>query len=229
MARLKAKQTGYTLVEVLIAMVLLVSLMFTANYSYSQYSSYWAGRLGQFDRTVFGFQSLLQVKDTIDSVIPYIVEEDDDQYTFYFLGRDQGATFVTAAPIFAVTQNDAAVVRLFVEQNNEGYQLVYEEAPLSDRLLVKLNQELTFKHRLVLMNSTEPLRFSYLGWQQWEHKVLRADYPKELPTWRSNYDAGVTRAQPVAMQLHIGNEVLAYSLSQGHDKLINFYLDEQAN
>ena len=74
--RLKHKQfSGYTLIEVLIAMVILMSLMFTANYSYSQYSGYWAGRLGQFDRTLFQFQGLLQVKDTIDSAIPYMVEK----------------------------------------------------------------------------------------------------------------------------------------------------------
>jgi prepilin-type N-terminal cleavage/methylation domain-containing protein len=224
----KRQHSGYTLIEVLIAMVLLVSLMFTANYSYSMYSGYWAGRLGQFDRTIFQFQGLLQTKDTIDSAIPYIVEDATGGYTFYFLGRDQGVTFVSAAPIFGVTQNDASVVRLFVEKVGAVYQLVYEEAPLADAVLIRLDQQLTFKYRLVLLSSTEPLSFSYYGWQQWEHKYLRQDYENILPTWQNSYDAATSRVQPLAMRLHIGNQVLAYQLAEGHRKLINFYLDEQS-
>lgn len=224
----KQQYSGYTLIEVLIAMVILVSLMLTANYSYSQYSSYWAGRLGQFDRTLFKFQGLLQTKDTIDSVVPYIVEDNKGEYTFYFLGRDQGVTFVSAAPIFGVTQNDASVVRLFIEKAGPMYQLVYEEAPLADEVLLRLDQQLTFKYRLVLLSSTEPLSFSYFGWQQRVHKFLREDYGDILPNWQNNYDAAVSQLQPLAIQLHIGNEVLTYQLVEGHRSLINFYLDEQA-
>ena len=225
--RLKHKQfSGYTLIEVLIAMVILMSLMFTANYSYSQYSGYWAGRLGQFDRTLFQFQGLLQVKDTIDSTIPYMVEKVQEEYTFYFLGRDQGVTFVTAAPIFGVTQNDASVVRLFIEKAGTRYQLVYEEAPLSDKILLRLDQPLNFKYRLVLLSSSEPLRFSYYGWKQWQHKFMREDYPDILPSWLNTYDAADSGVQPLAMKLHIGDEVIAYQLAEGHRKLIKFYQDD---
>mgnify|MGYP006126238207 FL=1 len=224
---LKDKQySGFTLIEVLIAMVILMSLMFTANYSYSQYSSYWAGRLGQFDRTLFQFQGLLQVKDTIDSALPYFVEDGQGEYTFYFLGRDQGVTFVSAAPIFAVTQNDASVVRLFIEKVDARYQLVYEEAPLSDEILIRLDQQLTFKYRLVLLSSSKPLSFSYFGWKQWQHKTQREDYDGILPSWQNSYDAAVSRVQPLAMQLHIGDEVIAYQLVEGHRNLTSFYMED---
>jgi prepilin-type N-terminal cleavage/methylation domain-containing protein len=226
-AQRNSPHRGYTLIEVLIAMVILLSLMLTANYSYSQYSGYWAGRLGKFDRTLFQLQGLLQVKDTIDSAIPYMVEDSQGDYTFYFLGREQGMTFVSNAPIFGVTQNDASVVRLFIEKKGAKYNLVYEEAPLSDEILLRLDQELNFQYRLVLLSSYEPLRFNYFGWKKWQHKFLREDFGNIFPEWQKSYDASTTRVQPLKVQLHIGKEVLAYQLVEGHRKLINFYFEDR--
>jgi prepilin-type N-terminal cleavage/methylation domain-containing protein len=224
-----ANQSGYTLVEVLIAMVILVSLMFTANYSYSMYSQYFSGRLGQFDRSMFRYQGMLQIKETIESAIPYIVKNSRGEHTFYFLGRAQGLTFVSAAPIFAVTNNDVSVVRIFSEQTAQGYQLVYEEAPLTDTLLVDLDQPLDFKYRTVLMKSTELLSFSYFGWDVREHKYDRQTHTTTVPRWGDSYDASVTRVQPEILKMHIGSQVLAYELAKGHDKLINFYIEDRIN
>ncbi len=223
------RQTGYTLVEVLIAMVILVSLMFTANYSYSMYAHYWAGRLGTFDRTMFYFQGMLQIKETIDAAIPYIVNNGDGAHTFYFLGRDEGFTFVTAAPIFAVTANDAAVVRIFREKTSEGFQIVYEEAPLSAGLLIDLEQQLDFKYRTVLMRTPQAISFSYYGWAVREHKYERQVHFDKVRSWSNEYDGAKRRIQPEAVKLHIGNETLAYQLTAGHDKLINFYIEERIN
>lgn len=225
----KVKQQGYTLVEVLVAMVILVSLMFTANYSYSMYSQFWAGRLGSFDRTMFYFRGMLQVKDTIDAALPYVVADGETGYGYYFLGREEGFTFVTAAPIFAVTANDAAVVRLFREKTADGYQLIYEEAPLSDTLLVDLDQQLTFKYRTVLMKTTEPLHFSYYGWALREHKYELLVYPDKKPSWSNSYDGAQTRLQPLKVKLHIGNEALVYQLNAGSDELLGFYLQERVH
>ena len=111
---IKAK-SGFTLIELLVAIVILMGLMFTANYSYSLYSKYWSGRLGNFDRTVFYAQGMWQLKDTLDATIPYIVTDQQQEYTFYFLGRADGFTAVTAAPIFASSPHHAAVIRVFVE------------------------------------------------------------------------------------------------------------------
>ena len=220
-------QKGYTLVEMLIAMVILLGLMFTANYSYSLYSNYWAGRLGTFDRTLFYFQGLLQVKDTIDSAIPYIVSNDEQEQTFYFLGRKEGFTLVTTSPIFAQTVNDAAVVRIFKEPTDEGYQLVYEEAPLSDSLLLSLDQVLDFKYRTVLLRTKLPIKFDYFGWKVREHKYELATFPDEQPVWTASYDASLTRIQPKRVRMSIGTEALDYDLPEGHSKLINFFLEDR--
>lgn len=220
-----AKQKGYTLIEVMISLVILVGLIFTANFSYSLYIRYWDGRLGQFDRTVFYFQGMLQVKETIDSAVPYIVKRDKD-FTFYFLGREQGFTLVSAAPIFAPTVNDAAVVRVFIEQKQNHYQLVYEEAPLSERLLIDIEQQLDFKYRTVLVRTEQPMSFAYYGWPSREHKFERTSYQNAEPLWSSTYDAAATRIQPQTIALTMGSEQMLFDLPVGHDRLINFYLDE---
>lgn len=222
-----AKHRGYTLVEVLIAMVILTGLMFTANYSYSLYSQYWSGRLGTFDNTMFVYKGMLQLKETIDSALPYIVEGNASSYGFYFLGRAQGVTFVTSAPIFAVTSNDAAVVRIFSEKADKGYQLVYEEAPLSDTLLVKADQQLNFKYRTVLTNSSEPINFSYYGWQQAIHKHERMEHENQKQTWSDRYDGMQTRIQPSILKLNLGADVVYYRLPAGLDNFSYFFTQGQ--
>jgi hypothetical protein len=207
-------------------MVILVGLMFTANYSYSLYSQYWAGRLGSFDRTVFYFQGLLQVKETIDSSIPYIVKKKNG-HTFYFLGREEGFTLISASPIFAPTVNDAAVVRVFREKTDDGYQLVYEEAPLANKLLTKLDQIVDFKYRTVLMRTEHPIAFEYYGWMKREHKFERSVYLNEAPKWSVTYDGAVTRIQPQRIRMKLGGNDFEYDLPVGHDKLINFYIEDE--
>ena len=224
MARLNS-QKGYTLVELLIAMVILLSLIFTANYSYSLYSQYWAGRLGTFDRTTFYYQGLQQVKETIESSIPYIVDGGKVDDTFYFLGRAEGFTLVTAAPIFAKTINDAAVVRIFSEPvKSGGFQLVYEEAPLSEKLLLTLDQQLDFKYRTVLMQVEQLPKFEYLAWDSSEQKYGRGTTEQLKPSWRGDYDAAKTKVQPLKIRLNLDSSMLEYDLPEGHLKLLDVYI-----
>ena len=219
------KQQGYTLIELMLAVVVLMGLIFTANFSYSLYTRYWDGRLGSFDRSLYYYQGLLQVKETIESALPYIVTNEQNEHGFYFLGRDEGFTLVTAAPIFAPTVNDAAVVRIFREQTADGYQLVYEEAPLTDSLLVQLNQNLNFKYRTVLLRTREPITFNYFGWAVREHRFDRFTYRDFHPEWSAFYDGAVTRIQPLRVGMSIGQQVLEYDLPVGHSKTLNFFLD----
>lgn len=224
MARIKSQQ-GYTLIELLIAMVILVSLMFTANYSYSVYSQYWAGRLGSFDQTLFYYRGLLQVKETIDSSIPYILDGGQLGQTFYFLGRAEGFTLVTAAPIFAKTVNDAAIVRIFSEQIQGGqFQLVYEEAPLTDDLLLTLDQELKFKYRTVLMRTAGSIKFEYFGWDHYDHRYNPDLKQGPAARWRASYDAASTRIQPSKIRLHLAQAILEFDLPEGHLGLLDAYI-----
>lgn len=221
------RSLGFTLIEVLIALVILMGLMFTANYSYSLYTQYWHGRIGNFDQTLFYYRGLLQLKETLDSSIPYIVRGGEGvKETFYFLGRTEGFTVVTAAPIFATTVNDAAVVRVFSERKGDGYQLVYEEAPLSDKVLINIDQQLDFRYRTVLMVSQYPIKFEYFGWSSMEHKVRPNGKPESLPSWRAQYDAATTRVQPKKVKITINGQDLEYDLPEGHQSLIDFYLEE---
>lgn len=221
------RNLGFTLIEVLIALVILMGLMFTANYSYSLYSQYWHGRIGNFDQTLFYYRGLLQLKETLDSSIPYVVRGGEGvKETFYFLGRTEGFTVVTAAPIFATTVNDAGVVRVFSERKGDGYQLVYEEAPLSDKVLISLEQKLDFRYRTVLMVSQYPIKFEYFGWSSMEQKVRPSGSPSSLPSWRTQYDAAQTRVQPKKVKITINGQALEYDLPEGHQSLIDFYLEE---
>ena len=221
---LRLRQQGFTLVETLIAMVILMSLIFTANYTYSFYTRYWSGKLGQFDQSLFTARGLLQLKQAVESAIPYVVRGEGDDVGFYFLGRDEGFTLVSASPIFGSTEHSSSVIRVFREQENGHYQVVYEEAPLSRELLVDLEQELTFTNRLVLFKTEQPISFDYYGWPNRNARYSQTtDANKRL--WRAIYDGAKTDIQPLAIRMHIGEQSAIFRLSEGHEKLINFYLE----
>lgn len=219
------RNKGFTLIEMLIATVLLLMVLATANYTYAFYNQYWNGRLGHFDRTVFTAKSLMQTQMAIESAIPYVVEtEVKGKYGFYFLGRDEGLTLVSASPIFSKVANASAVVRIFREKTESGYQLVYEEAPLDEQLLLSLDQELEFNYRVVTLTGKNQIEFSYFGWPSREDRYgLKPN--SGLRQWFSEYDSARSRMQPLKIKIEIDGEALVFDISEGHEKLLNFYFE----
>lgn len=219
------RNSGFTLIEMLISTVLLLMVLATANFAYSFFNQYWNGRLGHFDQTLFSARSMLQTQMAIESAIPYVVEtEKKGTYGFYFLGRDEGLTLVSASPIFSNVANASAVVRIFREQTEDGFQLVYEEAPLDQQLLLSLDQELTFNYRIVMASHKEKIAFSYFGWPSREDRYALTPKPL-LRRWFTEYDAAKTRMQPLKVKIEIDNEALVFELPEGHEKLLNFYFE----
>lgn len=219
------RSNGFTLIEMLIATVLLLMVLATANYAYSFYNQYWNGRLGHFDQTLFNARSLLQTQAAIESAIPYVVEtEQKGTYSFYFLGREEGLTLVSASPIFSKVASASAVIRLFRERTEEGFQLVYEEAPLDESLLLSIHQKLDFNYRIVMLTGKQSIRFSYYGWPSRTDRYALVAKPR-LRDWFTTYDAAKTKMQPSKVKIELDGEALVFELPQGHQKLLNFYFE----
>lgn len=219
------RSSGFTLIEMLIATVLLLMILATANYTYAFYNQYWNGRLGHFDKTLFNARSLMQTQMAIESAIPYVVEtKDKSSYSFYFLGRDEGLTLVSASPIFSKVASASAVVRVFREQTENGFQLVYEEAPLDEELLLKLDQTLDFNYRVVMLTEKNNIKFSYYGWPSRSDRYSLIPNPAKRQ-WFDAYDAAKTKIQPLKVKIEIDGEAMVFELAEGHEKLLNFYFE----
>jgi prepilin-type N-terminal cleavage/methylation domain-containing protein len=193
--------TGFTLIEVLVSMVLFSILLTTAMYGYQLYNSLWQRQLSAIDTAKADYQSLEMVQHSLLAAIPYQVATDNRKNAFYFLGRSEGLTLVTANPVFE--PQHPAVIRLFREKDAEGgFQLVYEEASLRGMRLTSESQELPFAHRLIVMKGIGKIDFKYLGWPDMASRTASLSSESLLkPQLFDQYDGLVRGYQP--KQIHI--------------------------
>jgi prepilin-type N-terminal cleavage/methylation domain-containing protein len=217
---------GFTLIELLIAITILSLVIGLATYSFSLFSKQWSNRDVAARWGVSRLQRVELVSRALEDSIPWLVRQSSGLPGFYFLGRDEGFTFVTGSPIFA--DNVPAVVRLFREQSSDGsWQLVYEEASLRGLVLQSVDQQLPFKHRLIVVDRRREISFRYFGWESVEAKSASGDDFSLRPRWFTEYD-GLTRVQhPQSIAVGMGDIEAVYEIASRSDVAINQLLTDQ--
>ena len=106
---------GFSLLEMLVAILVLSIVIGISTYAYSMFIRQWDGHLGRFDEAAAQYQRLEWLSAALEDTLPYGVRDDDGQLGFYFLGRDEGLTLVTMSPLFGV--GEPALIRVFREPN----------------------------------------------------------------------------------------------------------------
>lgn len=185
-----------TLVELLIAVTIMTMVIGVATYSFSAFSIYGQADQSKVDRAISRYQRLSLLHSALDGAVPWLVTSKNDEVGFYFLGRDDGFTFVTSQPIF--NDGQLAVVRVFREPDVTGaWRLVYEEATIShkDRLTFA-DQVLPFANRLVVVSGLSKLSFRYFGWSSLRVRLDESSDRKlgTAKSWFTEYD-GIARGQ----------------------------------
>ena len=199
----QAHNRGFTLIELLISMSILAMLIGLASYSMMHFSSFWERKVSNIDETRQQGVLLNQLTDVIISNYPQQVKLSSGNTGYYFLGREEGATFVSISPIFT-GDGTPAVVRIFREKSETGWKLVYEEAPLHQRPLVYLTQDLNFQYRVVILSELEQLRFNYCGFN--ERYSDGIDFSSRTFSCMDEYDAVETGISPSRIEITVGNE-----------------------
>lgn len=196
---------GFTLIELLVALAIFGMVVGIASYGYALYTRHWEGRLGRFERAQDQYQRLDLVVAALEDTLPYVVRDAKGQAGFYFLGREEGLTLITASPVFSPGQ--LAVIRVFREPAAQGgWNLLYEEAPLAGVELRQASQALPFQHRLVVLRDLPDLRFGYFGWRSLQQRFEAADMPElnRKPEWATEFDGLLLRLHPQRIALRFG-------------------------
>ena len=201
-----AQVRGFTLIELLIALTIFGMVMGIASYGYSLFTRHWEGRLGRFQQVQDRYQRLDLVVASLENTLPYVVRDAAGRSGFYFLGREEGLTFVTMSPVFS--PGHLAVVRVFREQDAEGrWNLLYEEAPLVGVQLRLSSQTLPFKYRMVVLRDLPDLQFGYFGWESLDQRLAASNEPELglAPKWMAETDGLVARSHPQRIRIRIGD------------------------
>lgn len=217
--------TGFTLVELLIAMAVLTMVIGLSSFAFSLFSRYWDGNLDRFERSLGSLQRVDLVITAVEDALPWAVRGSEGQVGFYFLGRDEGLTFVTNSPVFE--RDSPALVRVFREQTSSGkWGLFYEEAPLGDVSLRFASQVVPFKHRLRVLDSAAEISFRYYGYEgRSEPTETSPDSDTVRLFWFSVYDGMIQYRHPLKVALSIDGHESVFDMPE-RDTVVLAALDE---
>ena len=213
---------GFSLLEMLVAVVVLSMVIGISTYAYSMFIRQWDGRLGRFDEAQAQYQRLEWLAAALEDTLPYVVRDDEGALGFYFLGREEGLTLVTMSPIFAI--GEPALIRVFREPDEEdAWKLVYEEAPFAGTLLVHPDQRMDFRHRLVIARGLPRPVFRFFGWTDLRSRVTVEESLSAERLWFDEYDGIVRQFHPEKIELRLGREAAVIEFPVRIDALVTTY------
>lgn len=215
-------ERGFSLLEMLVAIVVLSIVIGTATFAYSMFIRQWDGQVGRFDEAQAEYQRLEWLATALEDTLPYLVRDDENQLGFYFLGRDEGLTLVTMSPIFAV--GEPALIRVFRElDEDDKWRLIYEEAPFAGTLLARADQRLDFRHRLVIARGLPRPEFRYFGWANLGSRLTIEESFAEQRSWFEEYDGLVRRYHPEKIRLKMGDDIAVFDIPARVDAVVSAY------
>lgn len=190
---------GFTLIELLVTMSLLSMIILIASSAFGIFSQKWDGRLGTFDKTISSARNLVLVQSILDSLIPYVAFNSLGKPIFYFEGNRNGFVGVSSDSI--LSPGYYSVVRLSVkEKPNQNFDVIYEEWPMTDELLVSTGVALPFSKPLVIFSSVESPLFQYFGWE--DLRAREADFDTKLPPrWLPSFNGVSASMSPLKASL----------------------------
>jgi len=216
---------GFSLLEMLVAITVLSIVIGISTYAYSLFIRQWDGHLGRFDEAQAQYQRLEWLSAALEDTLPYIVRDDQGQLGFYFLGRDEGLTLVTMSPIFNV--GEPALIRVFREPDEDDtWRLVYEEAPFAGTLLVRADQRMDFRHRLVIARGLPRPVFRYFGWASLGSRLTIEDASPERRSWFAEYDGLRRGFHPERIELRLGSDTAVFDVPARSDALVAAYAEQ---
>ena len=206
------RHRGFTLVELLLAVSIMLTVLVMAGTAYQLYTRVWTKDLSKIEQTFSEFRHMSLFVNACHAVIPLSVRKsatEVNRWGFYFLGREEGFTAITSSPIFSTGY--PAVIRVFRENKEDGGQrLVYEEASMRGMVLNYADQPLNFSFRQTILETTDAINFSYFGWESLDAKMNSSSEfanPGEQATqrWFADYDGMVRGFQPDIIKIEMGN------------------------
>lgn len=198
------KSKGFTLIELMIATSLLMMVMFSGYYAYSLYSQKWQKRVQVFWQSTEQSIAIDSLNKMLSSTLPYVVNGKNDKACIFFKGTNSQLTFVTSSAIFST---EPALVQINLVQNNESYQLIYQEQSIGSNLVVSIGHEARWQHKISLINNISNFNLSYFGWPTFEQATMHSNNDDDLSrrvdnrTWYQNHSANSSRILPEKIQL----------------------------
>ncbi|WP_026972362.1 prepilin-type N-terminal cleavage/methylation domain-containing protein [Aliagarivorans marinus] len=216
------EQQGFTLVEMLVASSIMMAVLLIATTSYGFFHDRWSKQNNAFYQQVVEKKNQLMLLDVLRGTLPFVVNQQGSS-SYLFVGTQESVEFVTEAPVF--TEGTAFVQLSVVSVGDGTYQVLYKEAPITDRQLVLSGVKPEFKYEKVFFEDLRLSGFRYLGWRSLEDKNLFHDTREGLPEWINEYSGEAIRAMPQAIAITLDQQVLRFLVPDDNSYMVTLSAD----
>jgi len=201
--KVKIKNSGFTLIELMIAISILTLLLFTGSYSYSLMSERWNKELGQFASSTDITKNLERLQRLLEGVQPYVVVDQKKSPSLFFIGDKTSLLAVSRAGLFSGEYPEIFRLTTLTKENGK-VDLVYQSVSTEHVLLTGTNQEISFTKQLTLFSDLEQVSFSYYGWQHlYDKNALASERVtgNKKPKWFDKFSGIDNKIMPEKYQL----------------------------
>ena len=216
--------TGFTLIEMMIAMTILSMVMLLGTWSFSLFIDRWDGRLGYFSKHASQAKDFILLNEIVSGISPFVYRQ-NGQPSYYFKLVDNQITGVTQNPIF--NNNEFALFKLSVERSNSGSSyLLYKETKIQNLYQGATD---TYDYEKVLINDTARIDLSVFAWDNFKQKIAAEDplisNSKAVPKWRSSYDASLSNLLPSKVSISTTDGNITIPLINDQGRWLNLILN----
>lgn len=153
---------GFSLVELLIAMAILISVLFIATSAYALFMQRWHSAKDRFAQAASETRNLLLLRQTVSSFYPYLVRDKQKKALLYFQGNRDSIVGITTQSLF--NADAPALSRVRIEQQADlSYHLYYEEQSLDEVPFTYFERPVKYRDSLLLMTELSDAEFVYFG------------------------------------------------------------------
>ncbi|WP_448563806.1 PulJ/GspJ family protein [Thalassotalea ganghwensis] len=194
---------GYTLIEVLVAMVIFSVLMTLSVSSYRYFFNATVSKGNtEYDLSLLTKRKI--INNAIKGLQPYYYAGLDGKNELFFKGEKRYFSFITNTPGYL--DEPLVIANFFVRES--GKVLAYCELPLGSVNLLNYRFRESHCNEYQVYTSADNIEFSYFTWKD----VLELDnYYSEMlniaikpkPLWREQYDSAKTIILPLYIKVMI--------------------------
>ena len=197
---------GFTLIEVLIATMVLSAVVYLATISCSMFLNVWEKKRLTDTSAINAYRSHILVRSALESIYDYYVtdpaNEKAGRYYPFFNGEGDMLEFVTLSSVFKKGVPAAARIRLDNQPaGDENYRaIVYEEAPLDNAYIKYSGDNLKYSRLMTVYTGVKKINIRYYG--IWETKWMpEKDGFETIYKWQKTFDGKKKNAVPEIIEM----------------------------
>lgn len=203
----KSSIAGFTLIEVLIATLILSLVIYAGTLSYSMFLDVWGKKRLEDTHAMRQYRYHVMLKAALESIYDYYVTDHRNEragfYYPFFKGEREKIEFVTLSSAFK--EGGPALARLRVSEQEEGRSLVYEEMPL-DATYIKYNDfQPGYKYSFIAYSDVEKIAIRYYGEVERRMRAHREEF-EILYDWTESFQGKSMKGIPKKIEIVIQGE-----------------------